>query len=203
MKTLILLGGGGHCRSCIDVIEAEKSFVIRGIVDRQQPTADELLGYPCLGTDEVLPELLVEDPHALVTVGQIKSAAARVRLHGLLKSSGAVLPAIVSPHAHVSVHGGVGEGTMVFHGAIVNARAVVGSNCIINTRALVEHDTVIGDHCHVSTGAIVNGGCSIGAETFIGSGAIVYHGVTIGSGCVISAGSVVKSDLPVATVYRG
>lgn len=203
MKTLILLGGGGHCRSSIDVIEAERSFAIRGIVDRQQPTAEELLGYPCLGSDEDLPALLSLEPHALVTVGQIRSAAARVRLYGLLKSSGAVLPAIVSPHAHISVHGGVEEGTMVFHGAIVNARAHVGRNCIVNTRALVEHDTVIGDHCHVSTGAIVNGGCSVGPQTFIGSGAVVYHGVRIGMGCVIAAGTVVKSDLPDATVYRG
>ena len=32
-KNIILIGGGGHCKSCIDVIEAEDKFEIAGIVD--------------------------------------------------------------------------------------------------------------------------------------------------------------------------
>jgi sugar O-acyltransferase (sialic acid O-acetyltransferase NeuD family) len=203
VKGLLLLGGGGHCRSCIDVIETEKSFVIRGVIDWQAPSARDLLCYPYLGSDDELDALLRHGRDALVTVGQIKSAAVRVRLYTLLKTTGATLPVIISPHAYVSAHGGVGEGTVVFHGAIVNACADIGRNCIINSRALVEHDATIGDHCHVSTGAIVNGGCSVGDETFIGSGAVVYNGVTIGSGCVIAGGAAVSRDLPDGTVYRG
>jgi sugar O-acyltransferase (sialic acid O-acetyltransferase NeuD family) len=140
---------------------------------------------------------------ALVTVGQIRSSEARKRLYALLKSLGATLPGIVSPHAHLSRHAGIGEGTVVFHGAIVNAGAFVGHNGIVNSRALVEHDSIVGDHCHISTGAIVNGGCTIGEGTFIGSGAIVHNGVNIGSGCVIAAGTVVKSDVPDGTLLRG
>ena len=33
MKKIILIGGGGHALSCIDVIESEKKFKIVGIVD--------------------------------------------------------------------------------------------------------------------------------------------------------------------------
>lgn len=203
MKTLLLLGGGGHCRSCIDVIENEKSFVIRGIIDRQEPDSRDLLGYPYLGSDEALDTLLKDGRDALVTVGQIKKAAVRLRLYTLLKNIGATLPVIISPNAYVSAHSGVGEGTVVFNGAIVNTRANVGRNCIINSRALVEHDTTIGDHCHVSTGAILNGGCTVGDESFIGSGAVVYNGVQVGARCVISCGVVVNRDLPDDTIYRG
>ena len=39
MKEIILIGGGGHCKSVIDVIEQEGQFKIVGIVDRP-----ELLG---------------------------------------------------------------------------------------------------------------------------------------------------------------
>ena len=36
MKELILIGGGGgHCRSCIDVIEQEQKFKIAGIIDKK------------------------------------------------------------------------------------------------------------------------------------------------------------------------
>ena len=33
MRKIILIGGGGHALSCIDVIEHEKKFKIVGIVD--------------------------------------------------------------------------------------------------------------------------------------------------------------------------
>ena len=203
MNGLILVGGGGHCRSCSDVVEAEGKHTIRGIVDRAPAAKADLLGYPYLGDDSDLPALLENGGSALVTVGQIKSAEARKRLYALLRSFGATLPGVVSPHAHVSRHSTIGEGTVIFHGAIVNARAFVGVNCIINSRALVEHDCIVGDHCHISTGAIVNGGANVGEGTFIGSGATVFNGVNIGSGCVIAAGTVVKSDVPDGTLLRG
>jgi len=31
-EKIILIGGGGHCKSCIDVIEQEGRFIIAGIV---------------------------------------------------------------------------------------------------------------------------------------------------------------------------
>ena len=34
MKNIILIGGGGHCKSVIDVIEQEKKYKISGIVDK-------------------------------------------------------------------------------------------------------------------------------------------------------------------------
>ena len=34
MNKIVLVGGGGHARSCIDVIEMENKFSIAGIVDK-------------------------------------------------------------------------------------------------------------------------------------------------------------------------
>jgi len=182
---LLLIGAGGHCRSCIDVIEQEGRFEIAGIVDKggeaecsklkaqsQKNTAvaeTEVLGYPIIGTDDDLPELRKKYCHALVTVGQIKSPDVRIRLHQLLLSLGFELPTIISPLAYVSRHAKIGQGTVIMHHALVNAGAVVGENCIINTKALVEHDAVIEDHCHIATGAVVNGGVVVQGCTFVGS----------------------------------
>ena len=35
MKKIILIGGGGHCKSCIDVIESEKKYTIKGILEKK------------------------------------------------------------------------------------------------------------------------------------------------------------------------
>ena len=202
MIPLLLVGGGGHCRSSIDVIEEEGRFRVAGIVDRAR-SGPPVLGYPVLGDDEDLARLLASCADALVTVGQIKSPDARRRLYVLLKDSGARLPAIVSPHAHVSRHAELGEGTIAMHGAVVNASASVGANCIVNSLALIEHDAKVGEHCHIATGARVNGDVVIGAGTFVGSGAVIREGVRIGSGVIIGAGSLVLADVADGAAIRG
>ena len=35
MKEILLIGAGGHCLSCIDVIESEKKFKIVGLIDNK------------------------------------------------------------------------------------------------------------------------------------------------------------------------
>ena len=202
MSDLLLIGGGGHCRSCIDVIEAEGKYRIRGIVQPVPYEKDGVFGYPIVGSDEDLPCLLQEVSHALVTVGQIRSPEIRISLYKRLKKLGGKLPRIVSPSAYCSKYAELNEGTIVMHGAILNAGASIGSNCIINSQALIEHDVVVADHCHVSTGAKLNGGVNIGKGSFIGSGAILKEGIVIGENVIISAGQVILSDVPSGAVIK-
>jgi sugar O-acyltransferase (sialic acid O-acetyltransferase NeuD family) len=186
---IILIGAGGHCRSCIDVIEQEGRFTVAGVIDRPDSGAASVLGYPVLGEDADLPGLRKQYAFALVAVGQLKSASVRIQLFERLKSIGFELPVILSPRAYVSKHAQVGAGTIVMHDALINAGASVGENCIINSKALIEHDATVGSHCHISTGAIVNGGVSVGSGTFFGSNAVSVHGVSIPEGSFIPAGS--------------
>lgn len=195
MKTILLIGGGGHCRSVIDVVETEGRFKIVGIIRPESEGMEPVLTYPILGDDTRLPELVAQTPHVLIAVGQIKSPTPRQTIFRSLKALDAVFPVVVSPKAYVSKHASLGEGTLVMHGALVNAGARLGCNGIINSLALIEHDAVIGDHCHISTAARVNGGVIVEDGCFIGSGAIVREGVKIRSNSVIGAGCVVTRDV--------
>jgi sugar O-acyltransferase (sialic acid O-acetyltransferase NeuD family) len=200
---LILVGGGGHCRSCIDVIESEGKHPIVGIIDVAESVGTQVLGYPVIGSDAAIPSLVDAGNRFLITLGQIKSAAKRIRLFELLGSLGADLVRVVSPTAHVSRHASIGNGTIVMHHAIVNAGAKVGANCILNTKALIEHDALVGDHCHVSTAAVINGGARVGARTFVGSASTVFNQVSVGNDCVIGAGSVVSKDVEGPGTFTG
>jgi|TARA_B100000315_G_C14489693_1_gene546983 sugar O-acyltransferase (sialic acid O-acetyltransferase NeuD family) len=195
MDEIILVGSGGHARSCVDVIELSGHFKIAGLIEKDHTNSQENLGYPIIGTDDDLPDLRQDYEVALVTVGQINSAATRVRLFNMLNDLKYKLPVIVSPIAYVSKHAKIGDGTIVMHNVMINANAKIGKNCIINNKTLIEHDAVIGDHCHISTGAIVNGEVQVGEGTFIGSGAVTKQSVGIGSRCVIGAGAVIKTDV--------
>lgn len=186
---IVLVGAGGHCKSCLDVIEQDGRFQVAGIVDRVAEGAPrEVLGYPILGDDDRLGEIRRSVGCALVAVGQLRSAETRVRIYAHLCELGYQLPAIVSPRAYVSRHALIGAGTIVMHGATVNAAARVGENCILNSHCLVEHDAVLEPHCHLSTGAIVNGQAVVGAGSFVGSGAVVVQGEKVPPGSFVKAG---------------
>lgn len=193
-ESILLIGGGGHCKSCIDVIEQEGRFAIAGIVDVPSRVGGKVLGYPIVATDAELPQL-ARQHWCLIAIGQIRDCSLRLRLFEILGQLGAELPVVVSPKAYVSPHASIAGGTIVMHGAIVNSGARIGHNCIINTRALVEHDAVIGDHCHVSTGAIINGGGQVGTGSFVGSNAVVREYTTVGVECFVGAGVLVAHEL--------
>ncbi len=191
---ILLVGAGGHAASCIDVIEESRRFIIAGLVGSAGEVGKQVLGYPVLGTDEDLPLLVARHPFALIVVGQIKTPEPRIQLFERLQNMRCELPFIVSPRALVSRHATIGAGTIVMHGAFVNAGANIGRNCIINSRALVEHDVTIGDNCHIATAAVINGGVRVGAGTFVGSNSTVRQDIEIGECCVIGMGQRVLAN---------
>lgn len=202
-EDILLLGGGGHCKSVIDVIEQEGLFRIKGILDVADKVGQEVMGYPIIGTEEDLTALLKETSHVLITVGQVRSSAVRLKLFEQAKAAGGRFPVIISPRAYVSPHAELGEGSIVMHGACVNAGVKVGINTIINSQALVEHDACIADHCHISTGAIVNGDCQVGSHVLIGSRASLRQGISIADHVLLGMGSVVLHDISEPGIYAG
>jgi sugar O-acyltransferase (sialic acid O-acetyltransferase NeuD family) len=193
MKNIILVGAGGHCKSCIDVIEKENKYKILGLIDNKKKGS--FLKYKILGNDYDLKKIYNHAKYALVTVGQIKNHSARLKLFNKLVNLNFIVPLIVSPISSVSQYSSIKKGTIIMHRCIVSAGSIIGKNCIINTGAIIEHDVVIGNNCHISTGAIINGSTKIGDNTFIGSGTIIKNKVSIGSNCVIGMKKIIKKDI--------
>ena len=158
---LILIGGGGHCLSCIDVIEAANTFEILGILDLPSKKGQSILSHSIIGCDEDIPRLAKKGLHFLITLGQIKTPSMRIKLYQELVQNNASLATVISPLAYVSPYAQVAPGTIVMHHAFINAGASVQENCIINTKALIEHESTIEPHCHISTAAVVNGGTRV------------------------------------------
>jgi len=200
---LLLIGAGGHAKSCIDVIEQENEFQIIGLVGSLNEAGAWVLGYEVLGTDDDLPELMKFAHFALVSVGQIGVNELRSNLFSKISNLGFTSPVVTSPLAYVSPHAVVGMGTVVMHHATINAGASIGNNCIINSHALVEHDVFVEDHCHIATGATINGGSSVGRSSFIGSGSTIRESISIGTMCAIGMGVVVRHDIMTNSQFVG
>jgi len=200
-NNLILVGGGGHCKSVIDVAE-KAGYHILGIIDTPEKIGSSVLDYNVIGTDTQI-EDFVQNAEFVVTLGQIKEATLRIHLHELIKNAGGNLATIISPLAHVSRYASIGEGTVVMHNSLVNANASIGRGCIINSFANIEHDVIIGNYCHISTGAIVNGNCVIKDSVFIGSNSVIVNGLTITGECIIGAGTLVRKSISRKGTYFG
>lgn len=202
-KKILLVGGGGHCKSCIEVIESTNEFEIAGIVDLESKIGESILGYKFIACDDDLPKLRVKYDYALITVGQIKSEGLRRKLFNFVKDIGFKLPVIISSTAYVSRNSSIGEGSVIMHQAMINADVKIGVNTIINTKSLIEHDTVIGDFNHISTNSIINGNVTIGNSCMIGSNTVCKNGIVLGNNVIIGLGSVIHKDIKGSGTYLG
>ena len=200
-KNLVLVGGGGHCKSVIDVAESA-GYTILAVLDTAENLDKKILNYSISGTDDMI-SYYKDRAEFLVTVGHIKDASLRIELHRKVEAAGGRLATVVASSAYVSAYASVGPGSVVMHRAFVNAGARVGRGCIVNTLADIEHDAVIEDYCHISTGAMINGDCRIGSAAFIGSQSVVGNGLSVAGGCVVAAGSVVRKNLLYKGIYSG
>ncbi len=193
---ILLIGAGGHALSVIDVIERHDRFEIIGLIGVSDQVGMFKLGYPVIGVDSDLEKIFLQCTQAIIAIGQISSPVPRVNMYKLASDIGFIFPPIISPFSCVSPHVNIGSGTIIMHGAIINAGARVGNNCIINSKALVEHGCIVEEYCHIATGVILNGDVYVGSGSFIGSGSVIQQGVKIGSNVVVGMGLCVRQDIP-------
>lgn len=198
---LILVGGGGHCRSVAAVAEA-MGVKLTGVLDPAMAPGAKMGNLLVLGDDADAVKFKA-DNRFVVTVGAIGVPHLRNRVIAEMERMGVEFGKVIAPTAFIASDAEIGEGTVVLNQCVVNANAKVGKHVIINTGAIVEHDATVGDNTHVSTRAVINGGCSVGCDCFIGSGVVVMHGVKIGDKVVVGAGSTVNRDLTESGTYLG
>lgn len=200
-RPLLLIGGGGHCKSVIEACRSCGRKVI-GVMDFPDRIGQQVLGVPIIGTEDDIPKY-VSDVEFLVTVGFIKDSAARNRIYNNIIRNGGTLATVIASSAHVSPYAEIGQGTVILHGACVNAASKIGDNVIVNTLSNIDHDVIVSDNCHISTCASLNGTVFVGHDTFIGSQAVVCQCVRVCDHVIVGAGSVVTKDITQSGIYVG
>lgn len=200
-KSILLLGGGGHCKSVLCALLSTAEYDRIGIVETTP--GGELLGVPVVGTDDDLPQLAQVYSAAFITVGSLGDIRRRKRLWSLACKIGFTFPNIIDISATVSPFAALGRGIFVGKRAVVNAGAAIGDCAILNTGCIVEHDDDVGAFSHIAPGAVLGGNVRIEEDTHVGSHGVVLQGVTIGPGCIVGAGSVVTKSLPGYIVAYG
>lgn len=203
-KKILLVGGGGHCRSVIDSLLELRQFSELGIIDKIEKKGKQVLGIQFIGCDEDLPQLFNAGyKYAFVTVGSIGNPNLRIKLLSQLNEIGFEIPTIIDPTAIVSRHVNIGKGVYVGKNAVINSGTVINQGAIINSGAIIEHDCKVGEFVHVASGAVLCGEVQIGNNTHIGARSVIKQQVKIGANSIIGMGSVVLKDIKANIVAYG
>lgn len=201
-KGLLLIGAGGHAKSCIEIIESLGDFFIAEVIGRESEIGRSILGRTVRYSDSNLVNLRNEYDYAFIAIGQIYSPATRKRIYSKMSELGFEFPTFISKGAQVSRYARIGAGSIVMNGVIVNADCKIGENVILNTGSIIEHDVLIENNCHVATNVTINGEAVIGEGTFIGSGSTVKNGIEIGENCFIGMGTRVINSIPSNSIVK-
>ena len=206
-ERVVIVGAGGHASVVVDLLDCQDCYEIVGLTDPDpQKWNSNVLDYPVLGGDELLPDLLQQGVGlACLGVGSIEAEGnrSRHRLFQLVDRLGFTILNLQHPSAIVSRFCKWGQGVTVMAGAIINPGVTLGDNVLVNTGALVEHDCVLECNVHISPGAKLAGRVMVREGAHLGLEAAVRQGIEINRWATVGAGAVVVSDVPEYTTVAG
>ena len=201
---ILLIGGGGHCKSVLDSLITSSNFTDIAIIDTKENFGKEILNRKTIGTDDDLEKLFDEGyQNAFITVGSIGDTLIRRKLFDMVKRIGFNIPNIIDSSATVSENVKIDRGIFIGKNAVINAGVKIGEGAIINTGAIVEHDCIVDEFVHIAPGAVLCGDVVTEDNVHIGARAVIKQQIRIGSNSIIGMGSVVLSDIPPNSVAYG
>src|SRR5581483_3713754 len=188
-----VLGAGGHAKVVIATLQAAGFTVGAVFDDDRSKQGSRLLGVEVQGTLDDFAGSGYR--RAVLAIGD---NATRMRLAERLGDRLPEIEWIVAVHPQACLHESVklGEGAVVFAGAIIQPDTMIGAHTIINTGATVDHDCRIGDFAHIAPGVHLAGEAHVGRGAFLGIGAAIIPGRAVGEWATVGAGAVVVSDIP-------
>jgi len=191
MKSVVIMGGGGHAKVVFECVGAQGIPVV-GFFDANP--AAKLFDVKYMGDYSADVELFSS---LVLAIGNNET---RSKIADFVKHEYAF---VVHPSAIISPSASVGNGCMVFHRGIIQASCRIGNHVILNTGAQIDHDCALGDFVHVGPGAVLCGDVSIGEGCLIGAGAVVMPGVKVGKWAQVGAGAVVHRNVEDGAIVKG
>lgn len=193
MKTLNLIGAGGHSRACVEVAESMMKYNNIRIIDYMQGSNSEVESILGIAVESGVNWLdrLVKNEEYFVAVGNNRE---RRRLLGLLKEKHARIVSLRHKSAVVHKSAKIKRGVFVGAFAHIGAEAHIEEGCIVNTMANIEHECKIGSYSHCAPGSIICGRSIIEDSVFIGAGSTIIDGIHISEEVMVGAGAVVVKD---------
>lgn len=195
MKNIVIIGAGGVGREVSLIIqqinELEQTWNLLGFIDDNTDNWGKVInGYSVIGGIDSL-EFLSNDTYIVIAIANYEVKKKIVnKVNNKFKFA-----TIVHPKVWIHDYMTVGEGTIIYEGAILTANIEIGNHVIISPKCGVGHDSIIKDYVSLLWNVNVSGNDLIEEGVMMGSGSTVIQGKKIGKGSIIGAGAVVVNDV--------
>lgn len=190
MKSIILIGNGGHSKVIKDIIDESSDYTVVGFLDNKFYSYEE--SGNCFYDNLCNIQLYSEDYYFCLAIG---NNVIRNKLFKEIQLHKNRFPSLIHSTASVSPSAQIGYGTVVMPNAVINADAQIGNHVIVNSGSVIEHDNFIEDYVHISPNATLAGNVAIGVRSHIAIGASVLPQIKIGSDCIVGAGATVINNV--------
>ncbi len=162
MKSLLIIGAGGHGQVVKEIAEA-CGYETIDFLDDNSPNAVGKVN-----------EISYKAPNYDGVIVGVGNNAIRCRISEQLeKVEGINNVTLIHPTAYVSRSAIIGKGTVVEPNATINANSKIGEGCIISVGAIVDHDCNIGYFSHINAGTICMAGSNVKAFTKVNAGEVI------------------------------
>jgi len=204
-KEIVILGGGGHTKMCIDIINQMNIYKIIGIIDRDIKIGSKVMGIPVIAKDrdEDLEQLYNGGVRLIINgIGAATNHSIREKIYKKLKRIGFYIPNIIHPKASIEPSVSMGEGNQIMANTIIGSDVKIKNNCIINSGAIVSHDSLLKNNVHITPGAILAGGVYVGENSLIGMGSTIYLNIKIGKHVVVYNNCSISKNVPDNSIIK-
>ncbi|MGL5087090.1 MAG: acetyltransferase [Clostridium sp.] len=203
MKNLIIIGAGGVAKEVSLIVEQlnylKPTWNLIGFIDDNIKKFGEIInGYSVIGGFETL-NAYEGNCSVIIAIADYKVKKSIVKR---LKNR-FTYATIINPRVWVHEYMRVGEGSIIYEGAIITSNVEIGKHVLISPKCGIGHDSIIKDYVSLLWNVNISGTDVIEEGVLIGSGATVVQNKVIGQGAIIGAGAVVINDIPSGSIVVG
>lgn len=195
MKNIVIVGAGGVGRETSLIIqqinELKSTWNLIGFIDDDVNSWGNVInGYPVIGGMDSLEKLSL-DTYVVVAIAnyEVKKRVVN-KINNRFKFA-----TIVHPRVWLHDYMTLGEGTIIYEGAILTTNIKVGNHVIISPKCGIGHDSIIKDYVSLLWNVNVSGNDIIEEGVMMGSASTVIQGKRIGKGSTVGAGAVVIDNI--------
>ena len=136
MKSLVIIGDGGHAKVLISVARDLK-LKVHGVTSLNLPKASKVDGIPVLGQDGVVLNYSSKEILLVNGIGSVNVPRHREEIFMSFKRKGYHFATLIHPTAFVDQNVVLGEGSQIMAGSIIQTGVQIGCNVIVNTTSNV------------------------------------------------------------------
>ncbi|MEY3824585.1 MAG: hypothetical protein RLZZ13_512, partial [Pseudomonadota bacterium] len=202
-NSVLILGGQGGAKMCIDAIRSKGEFGIIGIIDSELRVGDLVSNVPVIGGENLLIPLFKKGVNKIVaSFSSLKNLSKREEKINKLKQIGYKFPNIFHAQSIIETSSSLGEGNIILASSIIGSCCQIGSFNYINTGAIICHDAIIANNNHFAPNSVIAGRVIVGNNNLIGINVSTFYDITIGSNIIINNGVSVNNNVSDFTILK-